>query len=126
METNYVKCIHCGGDVDVSTLLADKIKEQFRLDYNSKVSELNNQFDKKSADVKKMREELTTQQKQFDESLDKALSEKLKSEKANLEKQLRKQIEEEKSDQIKSYQEQLQQKTIETKELKSKPNIYKN
>ena len=118
METNNnIQCPNCGSDVDVSKQLTEQIKNQFQSDYNSKLIELKKERDKNASEVQKMRDELATKQEHFNESVEKALSEKLKYEKSTIEKQLRKQIEQEKSDQIKSYQEQLEQKTNETREL---------
>lgn len=116
-KINNIKCPHCGGDVDASKQLIEQIRGQLKVEYNSKADELNIQFEKKNAEVLKIQTELKNQKEHFDEMVEKAMSEKLKSAKSNLEKELRKKIENETMDQVNSLKEQLEVKTNETREL---------
>ncbi len=116
-DLNVIKCPHCHEPVDVSDILSKRFKEQYETDYNKKLLEVRTMHDKKMAEITILREEVVSEKNKLDEEIQRALSQKLKSEKIILEKKIRQQIDTEKADEIQSYQQQLEQKINEAKDL---------
>ncbi len=116
-NTNVVECPHCHQPVDVSDVLTKRIKDQYEADYNKKLLEVRRMHDSKLVEIKKLKEQVENEKNHLDEEIQKALTQKLKTEKSILEKKIRQQLETEKSDEILSYQQQLEEKINETREL---------
>ena len=150
MSQNTVYCTNCREAIDVNELayhqLQDKIKKEFTSEFSNKFKELEenklkynehlNKINSEKEELNKLKNNLSTEKKKYEEDLNnkliadkkkyeeelnKQLEEKLNNQKYLIEKELRNklksEIEQENSDQIKLLNEELSTKSEQLKEL---------
>ncbi len=112
-----ISCPECGATINVNEILAHKIRDDLKQQYESQMSAERKKNEDKAIQVEKQGRELKRQQELLQQSINDGVSKLLASEKAKLTSAIKKQLEDESSDQVKSMQAELAQKSEQLKDL---------
>jgi hypothetical protein len=119
-----IKCPDCGHEFDISDVLYDQVEHELKKDFEAQLKLERDKFRSKSEKLQLQREQLENATAEQQETINKAVKEKLQQEKTSLTEKLSAQIREEQADQLKALQKELQTKSQQVKDLnKAKADI---
>ncbi len=116
-SSTTIKCPDCGHEFDISDVLYDQVEHELKKEYEAK---LKTERDKSRAESEKLRqqqEQLEKARSEQQETIDKAIREKLRQQTKTLTEKLSARIRDEQSDQLKALEEELQAKSQQVKDL---------
>jgi hypothetical protein len=116
-SSTTIKCPDCGHEFDISDVLYDQVEHELKKEYEAK---LKTERDKSRAESEKLRqqqEQLEKARSEQQETIDKAIREKLRQQTKTLTEKLSARIRDEQSDQLKTLEEELQAKSQQVKDL---------
>jgi hypothetical protein len=111
-----IKCPNCGHTFDIEEALSDKLEAHLKEEYEKKLNEQVEKFQKEKEKLKIEREELEKQKEMQDELLQSELKKLLEKERKKIEKSTIEEFEEK----IKSLEEENEKRKLENKKLKQK------
>jgi hypothetical protein len=117
MNESKVNCPGCGVEIDVNSILSDKLDEQYKQKYQEQIHTEREKFKKQQDVINKEREDLDKAKLEWTEELNQKVNEKLKSERDRIIKETKSKLEEEQSQAISELNTELKEKTEKLKEL---------
>jgi hypothetical protein len=124
LEKNQIFCPKCGEPIDVNEVLKHQLEDQIRSEFNKKLTENQEEFDRKQHALQQAREAFEREKREQSERFSEELEKRLKVERSEVEIRLKAKIMEEQSEQLSGLQKELNEKTEQVKELyKAKADI---
>ena len=125
-EKNQIHCPNCGETIDVNEVLKHQLEEQVRSEYNRKLAENREEFEKKQEAFEKERDAFEREKREQRERFNEELEAQVKAERKEIEAKLKAKIADEQAEQFSELQKELQEKSEQVKELfKTKAEISK-
>lgn len=123
-SSTTIKCPDCGYEFDISDVLYDQVEHELKKEYEAKLKIERDKSRTESEKLRQQQEQLEKARSEQQETIDKAIREKLQQETKTLTARLSAQIRDEQSDQLKALEEELQAKSQQVKDLnKAKADI---
>ena len=123
-SSTTIKCPDCGYEFDISDVLYDQVEHELKKEYEAKLKIERDKSRIESEKLRQQQEQLEKARSEQQETIDKAIREKLQQETKTLTARLSAQIRDEQSDQLKALEEELQAKSQQVKDLnKAKADI---
>ncbi len=112
-----IKCPECGHEFDISDVLYDQVEHDLKKQFETQLKQERDKFRAESEKLRQQGEQLEKARAEQQETIEKAIKDRLQQEKRTLTEKLSIQMREEQADQVKALQEELQDKTKQVKEL---------
>jgi len=123
-SSTTIKCPDCGYEFDISDVLYDQVEHELKKEYEAKLKIERDKSRTESEKLRQQQEQLEKARSEQQETIDKAIREKLQQETKTLTARLSAQIRDEQSDQLKALEEELLAKSQQVKDLnKAKADI---
>jgi hypothetical protein len=116
-SSTTIKCPDCGHEFDISDVLYDQVEHELKKEYEAKLKIERDKSRIESEKLHQQQEQLEKARSEQQETIDKAIREKLQQEKKTLTARLSAQIRDEQSDQLRALEEELQTKSQQVKDL---------
>jgi len=117
MDNNQIHCPNCGTAIDVQDILAHKLEEGIRKEFNNQLAKEQKKFQDMEAKLQKDKEEFDQKKKMENELFQERMEKQLKEEKKSMEAKLKAKLNEEQAEQFQSLQKELNEKSEQLKEL---------
>lgn len=114
---NIIHCPKCGCEINVHHTLHAEIEQEVQNKFKMQYKEVNADFEAKKNEIKLLQERVDAEREAINNTIQQAVTDRLKLEKLTLEKSIRQLIDDEKSEQINAYQKQLNEKVQEVKAM---------
>lgn len=113
---NQIQCPNCGHNFDVEEALSGKLEAQYKADFEQRLSQELDRFNKDKSKLEDLRQEILKEKENQDQLLKQKLDDRLKSERNRLQKEVADNYE----DKLKLLQEENNKRLEENKLLKNK------
>jgi hypothetical protein len=112
-----ITCPNCGQEIDVNSVIAHNLEEEFKKKYNAKWVEEKKKYQDELDKLEKQKQEIETLKQNQETLVAEKLSIAVKLEKEKFEKQIKTQLQEEQSERIALIEKELQEKSAQVKDL---------
>jgi hypothetical protein len=112
-----ITCPNCGQEIDVNSVIAHNLEEEFKKKYNAKWVEEKKKYQDELDKLEKQKLEIETLKQNQETLVAEKLSVAVKLEKEKFEKQIKTQLQEEQSERIALIEKELQEKSAQVKDL---------
>ncbi len=112
-----ITCPNCGQEIDVNSVIAHNLEEEFKKKYNAKWVEEKKKYQDELDKLEKQKQEIETLKQNQESLVAEKLSVAVKLEKEKFEKQIKTQLQEEQSERIALIEKELQEKSAQVKDL---------
>jgi len=112
-----ITCPNCGQEIDVNSVIAHNLEEEFKKKYNAKWVEEKKKYQDELDKLEKQKQEIETLKQNQETLVAEKLSVAVKLEKEKFEKQIKTQLQEEQSERIALIEKELQEKSAQVKDL---------
>ncbi len=117
MDNNQIHCPNCGTAIDVQDILAHKLEEGIRKEFNQQLAKEQKKFEDMEVKLQKDKEEFDQKKKMENELFQERMEKQLKEEKKSIEAKLKAKLHEEQAEQFQTLQKELNEKSEQLKEL---------
>jgi len=112
-----IKCPECGHQFDISDVLYNQVEHELKQQFETQLKQERDKFRAESEKIRRQGEQLEKDRAEQQETIEKAIKDRLQQEKRALTEKISIQMREEQADQVKALQDELQDKTKQVKEL---------
>jgi len=112
-----IKCPECGHEFDISDVLYDQVERELKQQYELQIKQERDKFRAETEKLRLQGEELEKARAAQQETIEKAIKDRLQQEKRTLTEKISAAMREEQAEQLKALQEELQVKSQQVREL---------
>lgn len=117
---NQINCPNCGHSIDVNEILYHKMESDFKMRYQSYLSEEKKKFKLLEGKLEDERKKLDAKSESIEKTVADSVKERLKAEKSKLEVSLRESLKQDQAEYIEAIQKELKDKSEKVKDLNRK------
>lgn len=117
MEKDNIKCPNCGQNIDINSVLYNKLEQEIKAKYAKEAVAHEKEYESAKEKLKAKELEFAKKQSDYEKNLHVKLQEELLKERTKLEKDIKKQLETEQSLSMAKLKEEIEEKSEKLKEL---------